>query len=229
MIGKLRNDTKTTKRTHNTCVACHTTARHGRVAEWQYPGRVTSLDLLQLHCHRAAVRHRHTSAMCLCVSLLKGLPQKDAKLRNTAAIRHIYAGNSVIACFVICFVIFRKTTKPQVERFVIFSYFDRQITKRHQNYETSTLQTCHRSQKGAPLACHRAAASRPCHLATTPAACPQRGRSMPKTCAYNVCLCLSPKRFGSKYRKITKHRRNMTCLCRSQRYRVFRNLVFRFS
>ena len=163
--------------------------------------------------------------MCLCVSLLKGLPQKDAKLRNIAAIRHIYAGNSVIACFVICFVIFRKTTKPQVERFVIFSYFDRQITKRHQNYETSTLQTCHRSQKGAPLACHRAAASRPCHLATTPAACPQRGRSMPKTCAYNVCLCLSPKRFGSKYRKITKHRRNMTCLCRSQRYRVFRSFV----
>ena len=153
MIGKLRNDTKTTKRTHNTCVACHTTARHGRVAEWRYPGRVTSLDLLQLHCHRAAVRHRHTSAMCLCVSLLKGLPQKDAKLRNIAAIRHIYAGNSVIACFVICFVIFRKTTKPQVERFVIFSYFDRQITKRHQNYETNTQHLCCVSHNGAPRTC----------------------------------------------------------------------------
>ena len=165
MIGKLRNDTKTTKRTHNTCVACHTTARHGRVAAWQYPGRVTSLDLLQLHCHRAAVRHRHTSAMCLCVSLLKGLPQKDAKLRNGAEMSSVYAGHSVIACFVVLFFSFAEITKPQVERFVIFSYFDRQITKRHQNYETSTLQTCHRSQKGAPLACHRAAASRPCHAA----------------------------------------------------------------
>ena len=155
MIGKLRNDTKTTKRTHNTCVACHTTARHGRVAAWQYPGRVTSLDLLQLLCHRAAVRHRHTSAMCVCVSLLKGLGRNTAKLRNIAAIRHIYAGHSVIACFVVLFFSFAEITKPQVERFVIFSYFDRQITKRGQNYETSALQKCHRSQKGAPLACHR--------------------------------------------------------------------------
>ena len=167
--------------------------------------------------------------MCVCVSLLKGLGRNTAKLRNIAEMRRGYAGHSVIACFVIWFSDFRSSTKPQVERFVIFSYFDRQITKRGQNYETSTLQTCHRSQKGAPLACHRAAASRPCHIATTPAACPQRGRSMPKTCACNVCLCLSLKRFGSKYRKITKHRRNAAWLCRSQRYRVFRNLVFRFS
>ena len=59
--------------------------------------------------------------MCVCVSLLKGLPQKDAKLRNIAAIRHIYAGHSVIACFVVLFFSFAEITKPQVERFVIFS------------------------------------------------------------------------------------------------------------
>ena len=105
------------------------------------------------------------SAMCVCVSLLKGLPQKDAKLRNGAEMSSVYAGHSVIACFVVLFFSFAEITKAQVERFVIFSYFDRQITKRGQNYETSTLQTCHRSQKGAPLACHRAAASRPCHAA----------------------------------------------------------------
>ena len=40
-----------------------------------------------------------------------------------------------------------------------------------------------------------------------------------------MCLCLSLKRFGSKYRKITKHRRNVKCLCRSQRYCVFRSFV----
>ena len=163
--------------------------------------------------------------MRVCVSLLKGLGRNTAKLRNTAEMSSVYAGHSVIACFVVLFFSFAEITKPQVERFVIFSYFDRQITKRGQNYETSTLQTCHRSQKGAPLACHRAAASRPCHLATTPAACPQRGRSMPKTRACNACLCLSLKRFGSKYRKITKHRRNVKCLCRSQRYCVFRSFV----
>ena len=68
--------------------------------------------------------------MCLCVSLLKGLPQKDAKLRNGAEMSSVYAGHSVIACFVVLFFSFAEITKPQVERFVIFSYFDRQITKR---------------------------------------------------------------------------------------------------
>ena len=163
--------------------------------------------------------------MRVCVSLLKGLGRNTAKLRNTPEMSSVYAGHSVIACFVVLFFSFAEITKPQVERFVIFSYFDRQITKRGQNYETSTLQTCHRSQKGAPLACHRDAASRPCYLAATPAVCPQRGRSISKTRACNACLCLSLKRVGSIYHKITKHRRNVRCLCRTQRYRVFRSFV----
>lgn len=65
----------------------------------------------------------------LCVSALKELSRKVAKLRNTYAAMYLYAGHSPVACFVIWFFDFSVLTKPQVRRFVIFSMLERQITK----------------------------------------------------------------------------------------------------